>query len=390
MQLVFLKTKRKTVQLIFLMRHGPQYPLMGNILEYLKDHNPDNIEEEREMDEHLHGKLNGNGYRMSYLLGKFLGDKYPNFIKNNIKSMDDFFSFSSSKERSQGALQAFTLGLFGVQFDKEKYSIPDDLSQPPFQNDKIPDDSQLETALPSGYYPFPGHSSSSQYNSLFLPFDSSICKRYKKLKAEVNINSMRYLESAIDTINNNEVMKKLLKEISKDKRSNPKSQWDIFLLSRYLRAMRNLDISFGIEDEQIESLQKSNAVLGSLYLFDSYGLDIMLYRLVNNITSHADQALQVLKGKEKNYKKLVVYSGNEINIWSFLQKFNLSSSDCLEEAFDNKNPRNCLGVPGYSSSFLFDLYTLNDGELYIGMFCVFLNKQSRDRLLYGIIYFRLY
>lgn len=118
--------------------------------------------------------------------------------------------------------------------------------------------------------------------------------------------------------------------------------------------MKYLNKTFGLSEEEQESLRMYNDVYESILYMSEKSSKVVLYRLNQDISSKMNA--------ENDAKKYVLYSGHYPTLWNYLAKMNLTSLDCLVKvADDNKADPNCLGKPVFSSSLIFKVVTKTSG-----------------------------
>jgi hypothetical protein len=347
------------------MRNGTTFPNKGKIRKYLKEKMDQyNIPESSE--DKLYSQLTGNGMRMDYFLGKNIHDRFEDFLKEDISHINQVHVVSSPVKACSLSAQNVLLSVFGPVFDSRTFYDYRNYSQPPFHGE-TPDDKGINTALPRGYYPLPVHTTSQDYNDIFMAYSPEVCNWF----ANLNNKSKKILEKYIDVINQalsqEPILKSLLKEIKKSPSSTAlkvENHSDVDDLVDFLRSMRSLDQTFGLNSSVFYSLTLTQDIISSSYYFDKLGLQIILTPILRHLLVQFDKMLlSVSRPMDRMpYPKFSLYSGNEVIIWAFLQAFNLSSTSCLEDLFDRKIIDSCLLRPEFGSSLIFELYQNDDDE----------------------------
>ena len=309
--------------------------------------------------------MTGNGLKMSYLLGQKMAKTYEAFTPK-ITQLKDLYKLSASNLRSQITGQAFFAGFFGNSIDTNTFDIPGRLHSPPFGG-LVTDDTGLTGALPDRYYPIPVDMVSDPEKKLFDPFDTLECAKFAEFGGNVEHLGAKYYDPALATIDSSQILRDLVKEVFDQKEyENVKNQWELYLFVDYLVSMKNLGVTFGIDESVLDSLHMSSAIIGSMFHFEGDALKVQTTNLINLIESNMDDAQ---KGVEGEYKKMVMLFGHDINIWAFLNVFGMSSTYCLQQLFDHLNPPICNGPPDFAAALVFELYKEDDnitiGKLYI-------------------------
>lgn len=329
-------------QLIVFVRHGPTYPK-----KYSKDDNKD-------IDDLKAGQLSGNGLRMSYTLGQRFKSSYNTFLDFN--SMKEFYALSNSDLSSQMTSQAFMMGMFGSHYDKSTFNISEELANPPFANQAFPDDKDIDTALPNGYYPFPSHSVSADLDYIFSASDPRICSNFEKISSYSKNEMDKYMTVALEVMNSNKNFEAITKTVL-NKKINEVEYFELNKIISYLQNSRNLNKNLNISQNELNNLQKCRAVIDSIRMFRGNKLQIQLYRLNNMLEESLYPEIPI-----KENKKALFYFINETNLWAILQKLNLSSTDCLINSFNNKTIHKCFGPPLPASLLHFEIYSDNPEE----------------------------
>ena len=365
-----ISAERKLLQIISIIRHGARFPQQGKINKYLKDQNLPGT------DENIQGRLTGNGLKMSYLLGQKMAKAYEAF-RPDVTQLKDLYKLSASNLRSQLTGQAFFAGFFGNSIDTAKFDLPGRLHSPPFGG-LVTDDSGLTGALPDSYYPIPVDMVSDPEKKLFDPFDTHECTKFAEFGGNVEHLGAKYYDPALATIDSSQILRDLVKEVFDQKvYENVKNQWELYLFVDYLVSMKNLGVTFGIDESVLDSLHLSSAIIGSMFHFEGDALKVQTTNLINLIESNMDD---VQGGEEGKYKKMVMLFGHDINIWAFLNVFGQSSSHCLQQMFDHLNPPNCRGPPDFAAALVFEVYK-EDDNITIGKISILHNINPKIKQL---------
>lgn len=255
--------------------------------------------------------------------------------------------------------------------DTRKFNPFRNYTYPPFPG-KIPDDSDLFTVLPKGYYPFPVHMMSPEKNFIFQPFLPEVCYRFNEVNGFDEELSKKYKNRVNLIIKQIPILEKLAQELTE----NPKLSYPYFqknseflFFFNYLRSMYYLEEKFNLNKYVYLTLTLCENIIGSIEYFEDEKLRIYLTPILKHINS---QILKLLKARthpldNRDYPKVILYSGNSINIWAFLQLFGMSSTSCLEDLYNMKILPDCYLKPFYGSSLIFELYeTPEISEVQIG------------------------
>lgn len=331
-------TPNETTQLIMIITHGLEYPKKNDDSNTKNDVNKYN--------DSLSDKLSGNGFRMSYLLGKYLFSQFKPFLSKKPQHLSKWKVNSSHKAKSVVTAQSFNLGFFeDIEIDKN-YSKPDFLSTIPFENAKTIDNSDIKTTLPYGYYPYPLLIEDQENDFKFNPHESNICK---------------YLNSNFQQIERTSHYLKIKKELNT-------------LRVKY----KNFDkmISDEINIETVKTLDHYYMIINYVYSMEKLGKNFegFTFKNISFLFTAYKDFLNELLDQDKNYKKLFlsglvnsmikdfnkndslktsVYVGNHINILVFLHW--ISDKEFFDSlTFDQLK----------AASLVFEKYSL-DGEEFI-------------------------
>lgn len=131
---------------------------------------------------------------------------------------------------------------------------------------------------------------------------------------------------------------------------------DVITVSRYLESMKYLGETFGISENDQESLRMYSDVFDSILNLKENGLKVVLYRINQDLHTK-------INATDDEMKKYVLYSGHYQTIWALLSQMGLTSLACIKsQAEQNKPDPACLGKPVFSSSLVFKVFVKNVGE----------------------------
>ena len=164
--------------------------------------------------------------------------------------------------------QQILLGLLGPQFDDRRFYPFGKYSTPPFKGN-TPDNFDIITSLPNGYYPIPVHASTQNLDPIFEPFSSGICPWFNN----INLNSLKSLHKYINEINKiidqTPVLKNIIREI-KNKKSLKfpyiKDVLEAHDLINYLRGMQSLGQTFDLISMETFPLKLSQDILSLIHI----------------------------------------------------------------------------------------------------------------------------
>jgi hypothetical protein len=382
----FLKDDRgELVQLIMMVRNGARFPQLGPVYDNLTDDQKSRIPvsdfSDEVKNEIIQDELTGNGIRQTYLLGMLMQQKkeYANFIDKTLSNLNQLHILASNTNKTIQAAQAFVLGLFGDDFDKDPLTVPSFYQREQY-NASSEQTIGEDTALPNGYYPFDIKTSSRTKNFLFRPFDTVNCRAFNNFGQNLvstDIDLLNDLNNIINQQKKNtlkDIRTKIIQESNKIRNFDEddsvlKETIDIHYFADFLKCMKNLGQTFEMKEEDYDKIQNISNYLKSVYFFQTRGSTVQLNYLIKEINNRISTVVPNFSEANPSpdpdtQKKLVIYSLHDINIWAFLNNFNFISSCCLHP---NKTSEHkiCIEVPDFAANLIFEIRKLNDKH-YIG------------------------
>lgn len=350
-----IKTEEKVIQIIGLIRSSASYPESGEILKHIKIPS-------YQQDSEIYEEISGNGLRSSWILGKDLVNRYP-FILDNSKNLKDFKVVSSKSNRCLMTTQGLMLGVFDSIPETRTVDVKDEFQQPPFNGESIQND--FKTPLPDGVYPVPFQSYNKEFNNVLRPWDSYGCKSFLEFKKKDLEKENKYIDRFNELLDKSSLeIKTLLGGFKK----HVADYQEVIKVSNYLTAMRNMDVKFDLEDNDLKEIQTISSIYESLIYVSEDAQKVILYRLNNQWNAHIDEMENALKEGNTDYSKYALYVGHFPSLWAMMGSFKLASSDCLKKQYDDKkDDDNCFDKPVYNSSIILKIYEDNN-EHYVKVF----------------------
>ena len=361
---------RRTLQLLIFTSKGPSFPAKGKISKYL----PDMLDQYKvpiDTDQKLRSQHSGNGVRMDYQLGYLISKQFPDFFEEQVKTKSDIYSVTSHSQTSSISAQSFLLGLLHRHPDIRDFTPVKEYSLPPFPGE-APDNQEIPSVLPHGYYPFPVHMMSFENDSLFKPYSPKVCERFFEVNPFQEDETKRYRDRANEIVQNVPELIEVAKEVQDaEELEYPyfKSNLEFIEFFNYLRDMRYFDQKFGLKTMVFFALNLCANVIKSIEYFDGEKLKLFLTPLLEHVKSNVSKLIESRKspGGSLEYPKLLLYAGNNLNLFALLQLLGLSSSSCIEDVFHMKILPDCYLEPAPGSSIILELFeTGEDSKLQIG------------------------
>lgn len=331
--LIFAQTKtRETKMILVINRHGAR-------------HSYANIENPQEI-----GQLTTNGFRMGYILGKFLRQKYNNFFTDQFDYQNSYI-IASQLERCKQTAQAIMLGLFDFeQFNEELKVHPSFLIPEWFGFDQ---NVTFKTPLPKSYQPMPIQSYLENENFVFEPDEPLICPQHQKrydLEDSIEISPiLKKINEFLPKLNNPIFDYKKL--INKDKMEYLKDFSDV---PDYYISQRFRGNDLGLSYEDFKTLERIDTIMINYQNFKLPEINKYIFtELAKRIIIQLENLLEDIKINTK-VKKFALFSGHDTNVLAILLAGKLVKFDCLNDNGD------CTVNPPYCSFVLFEVYQEND------------------------------
>ena len=291
-------------------------------------------------------ELTQNGFRMAYLLGKYLRKKYSHFFPKKL-NFDNNYIITSTPSRCRLSAQAVMLGIYDFNSLDDPIELTIDFWKPEWIG--VVPEVDFSSVLPKGFIPIPIHSLEVEENFLFGSFAGQTCmlsefkvkkgnpRKSKALIAAINLFAKKLVTNKFDykSISKKEVIETLA---------------DFIDVPDYIVTRRYQGDDLGISEEVYQEMLRFKVSIIMDYFFHDSDMAKYIYtELAFELIKHLESALEILEeGKELN--KFVLLSGHDLNILSLFLATGYLKNDCI------KKDGECTLNPPYSSSLIFEVY----------------------------------
>ena len=401
------KFEPETIMIINIFRHGARTP---------KNYIP---EIEKVFSKYPTGSLTDNGWRMQFLLGKYLKKRIP---KNLINKPSDYLLISSFKDRAINSGISFASGFINEMFEIVNYdnlignSPPCGICKSLSFTEKINSDKQINNIIYREKFKYPpikkfqkfSNKHLNKFNLMIVSREQDIlfhgrnCNFVKSINYDLGKKRSKKFFSDI-TFEEHEIIYNYLKEEFPIAMKSFKTFRDLthYDIKNFYLILRSLEV------EKPGKIKPMNSVTESAFykvIYDYY------YKLAISSNDQArmtssmffDHVLYFFDGKVKKNKEyhsynVVSYSGHDYNILGLIN--NLYGREFLS-SLDKSKDKNFL-FSSYSSSFEFHLIKTYENEYYVKIyyngndpkypFKKYLDKNGKEKLLkynenYGVKY----
>ncbi len=318
-----------------LIRHGARYPLTA--------------------EPSKKGQLTNNGLRMSYILGKFIREKYPDFFPKEF-NFNDNYVLASAQDRTIMTAQAFMLGLYDFGSLNDTIEVSPNFYRPEWDNFDIVDD--IKTPLPNGFQPVPVHSFEKDNNFMFESFNQNLCPKmgtFGKKTSSISKEIISFVQKELPEMRKRGI--EIKEVIGKDTIDN---LFELYLVCDHVLSNVHLG-NIQLEDAYVEKINIFQSMEAVYSTFRDEGINKYLFTDIGlSIKNYIKTAKENIENK-KDYQKFVLLTGHDMNLYNFMVLLDLSNYNCLKKKYLGEQlDTPCILVPTFSSNFIFELYRENN------------------------------
>jgi len=296
-------------------------------------------------------ELTSVGMRQQYILGKALRQKYPDLLF--LYNPNKLYVFATGKERTIMSAAAQLQGIYEGTGPEIPSDISNDLTLPLFNNsiiDQINLKVNVTNAAVGGFQPIPIHSTEPQFDYLLQSYlrCPNLDRYYQKHLNDDKVKKMfGEMKEVVEFYKTKGITLATVKDI--------KDLADAAIAAKFYG--KELPGGISTDSQTFKDLE---------FVYNWYETYPVFVETIQKQTFAApmfSDLIDYLDGIRDGSSKtrVVLWSGHETALFTLLNSFNLTNSDCLEANWraqrNNKDIQypKCI-YPGYSANLIFEFY----------------------------------